>query len=256
MAVPPAVLYTTHAGVAIITLHRPARLNAYDVAMRDALAEALAAATDDPEVRVAVLRGAGPCFSTGGDLHEFGTAPSPLAARAARFARDVPGRLAGFAKPLIAAVHGYAVGGGLEMALLADWCIAAADARFRLPEVGLGMIPGVGGTQTLPRAVGVGRALDIVLARRWLDAREALAFGIVTRVVADTSELERESMQLASQIAALAPGLVARARRALVAGLDLPLADGLALEARLALTQRSGGRSPRARPAADGDDST
>src|SRR5262249_26610333 len=153
------------------------------------------------------------------------------------------GTLASFPKPLIAAVHGYAVGGGLEMALLADWCIASADARFRLPEVGLGMVPGVGGTQTLPRTVGVGRALDVVLAGRWLDAAGALAAGIVTRVVAEAAILERESRRLAVAVAALAPGLVARARRAVRAGLDLPLAAGLALEARLALAARTDGNA-------------
>src|SRR5437870_128331 len=117
-----AVLYDVDARVATITLDRPERLNAYDVAMRDELAGALAAADDDPGVRVVVLRGAGRAFCAGGDLREFGMAPSPLAARRARFARDVPGRLARFPKPVVAAVHGYAVGGGLEMALLADFC--------------------------------------------------------------------------------------------------------------------------------------
>ena len=236
---PSAVLYATADGVATVTLNRPKRLNAYDVAMRDSLAEALAAAADDIEVRVVVLRGAGSCFSTGGDLYEFGTSPSPLAARAARFARDVPGSLARFPKPLIAAVHGYAVGSGLEMALLADFSVAAADARFRLPEVGLGMIPGVGGTQTLPRAVGLGRAAEIILARRWVDAREAEAMGIVTRVV-PAAELGEAVSRLAVRLAALAAPLVARARRALVAGLDRPLAAGLVLEAWLALRHRAG----------------
>src|SRR5258707_3432046 len=106
-----AVLYDVDARVATITLDRPERLNAYDVAMRDELDAALAAAADDPAVRVVILRGAGRAFCTGGDLHEFGTASSPLAARCARFARDVPGRLARFPKPIVAAVHGFAVGG-------------------------------------------------------------------------------------------------------------------------------------------------
>lgn len=232
-----AVRYAVDGSVAAITLDRPTRLNAYDVAMRDALWAALGAAADDPLVRVVLLRGAGSAFCVGGDLGEFGTAPSPLAARAVRFARDVPGRLARFPKPIVAAVHGYAVGGGLEMALAADVCIAAADARFRLPEVGLGMVPGVGGTQTLPRAVGVGRAADLVLTRRWVDASEALAMGIVTRVVASAA-LVAEATALAALIATRAPRLVAAARRAIGDGLDLPLALGLALETRLALTAR------------------
>jgi len=230
-----AVLYAVGDRVATITLDRPHRLNAYDVAMRDELWAALAAAADDPGVRVAILRGAGGAFCTGGDLAEFGTAPSPLVARSVRFARDVPGLLARFTKPIVAAVHGYVVGGGLEMALLADVAIAAAGARFRLPEVGLGMIPGVGGTQTLPRAVGLGRAADVVLTRRWLDAAEALAMGIVTRVVAPDA-LAAEAEAIAAAIARLAPALVRSTRRAVCDGLDLPVAAGLALETRLALT--------------------
>jgi len=207
-----AVLYAVADRVATITLDRPHRLNAYDVAMRDELWAALAAVADDPGVRVAILRGAGAAFCTGGDLAEFGTAPSPLVARSVRFARDVPGLLARFTKPIVAAVHGYVVGGGLEMALLADVAIAAAGARFRLPEVGLGMIPGVGGTQTLPRAVGLGRAADVVLTRRWLDAAEALAMGIVTRVVAPDA-LAAEAEAIAAAIARLAPALVRSTRR-------------------------------------------
>jgi len=233
-----AVLYAVVGRVATITLDRPHRLNAYDVTMRDELWAALAAAADDPGVHVAVLRGSGPAFCTGGDLAEFGTALSPLVARSVRFARDVPGRLARFAKPLVAAVHGYVVGGGLEMALLADFAVAATDARFRLPEVGLGMIPGVGGTQTLPRAVGLGRAADVVLTRRWLDASEALAMGIVTRVVAPDA-VAAEAETISAAIARLAPPLLRSARRAVCDGLDVPLAAGLDLETRLVLTTRA-----------------
>jgi len=230
-----AVRYDVEGHVATITLHRPECLNAYDVAMRDALDAALAAATDDPGVRVVVLRGAGRAFCSGGDLREFGTAPSPLAARRARFARDVPGRLARFPKPLVAAVHGDAVGGGLEMALLADFCVAAADARFRLPEAGLGMIPGVGGTQTLPRAIGLGHAADVALSRRWVGADEAVTLGIATRVVPPEA-LVTEVGRLAATVAALAPTLVAASRRAIHDGLDGTLAHGLALEGLLAAT--------------------
>src|SRR5262249_32508979 len=128
------------------------------MAMRDDLYAVFGAADEDPEVRALVLRGRGRAFSTGGDLTEFGTAPSPFVAREVRWRRDVWGRLLGLRAASIAAVHGYAVGGGFEMALLCDLCLAADDARFALPETGLGMIPGVGGTQTLPRRGGPGRA--------------------------------------------------------------------------------------------------
>jgi len=137
--------------VAWITLNRPRQLNAYNVAMRDDLFAALSAIHDDPEVRAMVLSGAGSAFSTGGDVSEFGSAPSPTVARWVRFRRDVWGRLRGLPIPTIAAVHGYAVGGGLEMLLLCDIAIATPDASFCLPETGLGMIPGVAGTQTAAR---------------------------------------------------------------------------------------------------------
>src|SRR5262249_43437087 len=153
--------------------------NAYSVAMRDDLHAVLSAADADPEIRVLVLRGCGPAFCTGGDLREFGSAPSPFIARQVRWQRDVWGLLLRMRAITLAAVHGLAVGGGMEMALLCDLCLAADDARFALPETGRGMIPGVGGTQTLPRRIGTGRALDVMLTGRWIDAREAAMLGLV-----------------------------------------------------------------------------
>src|SRR5262249_46998105 len=146
--------------VAVVMLDRPERLNAYDVVMRDDLFAVLGAVDDDPEVGAMVLRGAGRAFSSGGGLAEFGTAPSPVVARAVRLQRDVWGRLLELRAATVAAVHGWAAGGGLEMALLCDVRVAASDARFALPETGLGMIPGVAGTQTLPRTIGLARALE------------------------------------------------------------------------------------------------
>jgi enoyl-CoA hydratase len=233
-APPAAVLYDlVDAGaVARITLNRPERLNAYDRAMRDALYEALLAVRDDPGVRAVILRGNGPAFCSGGDLYEFGTAPSPLRAREVRWLRDVWGTLCALPALTIAAVHGLAVGGGFEMALLCDQCIASRDARFALPETGLGMIPGVGGTQTLPRLVGVGEALRLTLTGTWLDAAGARRRGLVTRVVAP-ARLDGAALALARRAARLDPGLVQRLKRAVTGGLDGTLAQGLALERRL-----------------------
>jgi len=224
--------YEKRGSVAVVTLDRPEVLNAYDVAMRDDLFAALGAADDDPDVRVLVLRGRGPAFSTGGDVREFGTAPSAVVARVVRWRRDVWGRLLALRAATLAAVHGYAVGGGMEMALLCDVCIAAEDARFALPETGLGMIPGVGGTQTVPRRAGVGRALDLVLGGAWLDARAAATAGLVHRVV-PRARLEALALVLARRLAALDPDRVQAARRAVRAAHDLDLADGIALERRL-----------------------
>jgi len=226
--------YEKRGAVAVVSLDRPEKLNAYDVAMRDDLYAVLGAADEDPEVRAVVLRGRGPAFSTGGDLTEFGTAPSPLVARDVRRRRDVWTRLLNVRAATLAAVHGWAVGGGMEMALLCDLCVAADDARFALPETGLGAIPGVGGTQTTPRRAGTSRALEIVLAGRTLDAAEALAAGLVQRVV-PRARLETAAYALATRLAALDPRLVRAVRRLLRAAHGGTLAAALGLERRLAL---------------------
>jgi enoyl-CoA hydratase/carnithine racemase len=226
--------YETRGPVAIVSLDRPECLNAYSVAMRDDLDAVLAAADADPALRVVVLRGCGPAFSTGGDLREFGSAPSPLVARRVRWQRDVWGRLLAMRAITLAAVHGLAVGGGMEMALLCDVCLAADDARFALPETGRGMIPGVGGTQTLPRRLGVGRALDLVLAGRWMDAREAATSGLVLAVV-PRRRLESATLALARRLARVPPGAARAARRCVRAAHDLPLDAGVSLERRLGL---------------------
>jgi enoyl-CoA hydratase len=226
--------YEKRGAVAVVSLDRPEVLNAYGVAMRDDLHAVLGAADEDPEVRALVLRGRGPAFSTGGDVREFGSAPSPLEARRVRWRRDVWGRLLGLRAATVAAVHGYAVGGGMEMALLCDLCIVSDDARFALPETGLGMIPGVGGTQTVPRRAGLGRALDVLLTGRWVDAREALRSGLVSRVV-PRPRLETAALAIARHLGRLDPRVVRAVRRCVRAAHDGSLDDALALERRLAL---------------------
>jgi enoyl-CoA hydratase len=226
--------YARRGPVAVVSLDRPECLNAYSVAMRDDLHGVLGVADADPAVRVVVLRGRGPAFSTGGDLREFGSAPSPLVARQVRWQRDVWGRLLGLRAITLAAVHGLAVGGGMEIALLCDVCLAADDATFALPETGRGMIPGVGGTQTLPRRVGVGRALDLVLAGRWLGAREAERAGLVIGVV-PRRRLEPAALALARRLARVPPAAAVAARRCVRAAHDLPLEAGVSLERRLGL---------------------
>jgi enoyl-CoA hydratase/carnithine racemase len=229
----PAVLFHKDGGIAVVTLNRPRRLNAYSMAMRDALYEALEAVRDDPEVRVMILRGNGRSFCVGGDLTEFGTAASAVAAREARWRRDVWGLLYGLEKPTIAAVHGHVVGGGFEMALLCDLCVAADDARFFYPETAIAMIPGVAGTQTTPRLAGWGRALDLVLTGREISAAQACEWGLIAKVV-PASKLQAAAMKLARATARIAPGLIHRAKRAVTQGLDSTLDSGLRLEARLA----------------------
>lgn len=229
----PSVLYDKQGAVAIVSLNRPDRLNAYNLAMRDALYEALEAVRDDVDVRAMVLRGNGPSFCSGGDLTEFGSAPSVVGGRRARWQRDVWGLLYGLPKPTVAAVHGYAVGGGFEMALLCDLCVAAKDARFSYPETGRAMIPGVAGTQTTPRLAGRGRALDLLLTGREISASEALDWGLVARVVA-AGKLQSTALALAHSSTRIAPELVRGVKRAVIEGVDSSLDDGLRLEARLA----------------------
>jgi len=247
------IRYARRGAVAVVTLDRPACLNAYSMQMRDDLFAALGAADGDPEVRALVLRGRGPAFSTGGDLTEFGRAPSPVVARQVRWRRDVWGRLLGLRAATVAAVHGWTVGGGMEMAMLCDLVVAAEDARLALPETGLGMIPGVGGTQTLPRRAGLGRALDLVLTGRWLDAGAALDAGVVNAVV-PRPRLLATAMTMARRLARLDPALVAAVRRCLRAAHDGTLADAVALERRLAAHRPPRPPAPRLLRARDAPD--
>jgi len=232
------LIYEKSDSIAYVTLHRPQVLNIYNIRMRDNLYEVLQAIRDDPEVRVAIFKGAGEkAFCAGADLSEFLTAPSPVIARQVRFGRDVWGLFLSIPQPLIAAVHGYVLGSGIEIALCCDIRIASEDARFGLPEVGLGIIPAAGGTQTLPRIIGRGRALEMLLTNRWLTSAEAFQFGLVNRVVPKDKLLDTAG-ELAKKIASYDPMAVRNAKQAVVRGLDLPLTEGLDLERRLASALR------------------
>lgn len=228
------LIYEKKDGVAYVTLNRPQFHNVYNMQMRDDLYEVLGAIKDDSEVKVAIFTGSGEkAFCAGADLSEFLTAPSPTVARQARFSRDVWGLFLSISQPLIAALHGYVLGSGIEIALCCDIRIASIDARFGLPEVGLGIIPAAGGTQTLPRVIGRGRALEMLLTGRWLTSDEAFQFGLVNRVV-PKDKLVETAEEIAEKIASYDPMAVTNAKRAVVRGLDLPLTEGLDLERRLA----------------------
>ena len=233
------LVYEKEDMTAYVTLNRPQALNAYNIQMRDDLYEVLSAIRDDDEVRVVILRGAGEkAFCAGADLSEFLTAPSPVAARQIRFDRDVWGLFLGIPQPLIAAVHGYVLGSGIEIALCCDIRIASEDAQFGLPEVGLGIIPAAGGTQTLPRAVGRGKALEMLLTSRWIDAKEAYRIQLVNRVV-PREKLIESAKEMAEKIASHDPVAIRSAKQAVVRGLDLPLEEGLRLEKMLASQLRA-----------------
>jgi enoyl-CoA hydratase/carnithine racemase len=216
-----------------VTLNRPKVLNAYDTQMRDDLFAAFSTAREDPSIRALVVHGAGRAFCSGGDIREFGSAPSPVAAREIRLRRDVWALLRSLEQPTIAAIHGHAAGSGLEMALLCDFRVASSDAVLSLPETGLGMIPGVVGTQTAPRVLGLGRALEMILAGRAIDAHEAHRVGLVGSVV-PPARLLLEADRLARRLARIDGERMSRVKKLVVRGLDLPLDGALAWEQALA----------------------
>ena len=219
--------------IAYVTLNRPEVLNIYNIRMRDELFQVLSAIKEDPEVRVVIFQGAGEkAFCAGADLSEFLSAPSPAIARQVRWGRDVWGLFLGIPQPLIAAVHGYVLGSGIEIALCCDMRVASEDARFGLPEVGLGIIPAAGGTQTLPRTIGNGRALEMLLSKGWISAEEAYRIKLVNKVVPKDMLLETAE-EMAQKIASYNPMAVRMAKQAMVRGLELTLSEGLDLEKRL-----------------------
>lgn len=220
-------------GIAVLTLRRPEVRNCFSVQMRDDVYEALLAVRDDPTARGLLLKGAGLAFCSGADLTEFGTAPSQAIARQVRWERDIWGLWLSINKPMVAAIHGYCLGSGIEMASLCDVRIASDDAIFGMPEVSLGLIPAAGGTQLLPRLMGQGEALDILLSGERFDAVQAWRYGVVSEVVS-RDMLERRAFDVLGNILAAPDAALAAAKRAVHEGLDLPLPEALALEQRLA----------------------
>ncbi len=178
----PVLFEIDERGVATITLNRPERLNAINMVMRDLLWEYLGACRDHPDVRAILFRGEGRAFSAGADISEFGTAPSLWESRRARHERDVWGLMLSLPVPLVARMHGFCFGAGLELPLCCDVRVAAEDTQLALPEVTLGYIPSAGGTQTLPRTIPPGAAADLILTGEPVGTEEALRWGLVTKV--------------------------------------------------------------------------
>jgi enoyl-CoA hydratase/carnithine racemase len=221
--------YEIEGRVARITIDRPEAMNAIDSAHNHALEEAWRRLNEDSQVRVGVLTGAGTrAFCAGADLKEL----IPAHHRAVRAGMRAPWSLGGmtfeahFGKPLIAAVNGHALAGGMELALACDIRICTPNATFGLAETKWALIPGAGGTQRLPRAIPLGWAMEMILTGDPIDAETALRIGLVNRVVPH-SELADTAMRLAHTIARRGPLAVAAARRAILEGLSLGLAGGL-----------------------------
>ena len=218
--------------MALLTIDHVEKLNALSEAMRVELADAMQAADADADVRAIVLTGAGDrAFAAGGDVGELGRRTLDEQRRVMANG-SVFGAVRRVRKPIVAAINGVCLGGGLELALSCDIRIAASHARFGQPEVAIGVIPGGGGTQLLPRVVGLGAALRLVLTGESIGADEALRIGLVHEVVA-ADALAGRAMAVAEVIASRAPLAVRAAKEATRAALDLPFEEGRQLEVAL-----------------------
>jgi len=225
------IVETPSAGVTLIRLNRPEALNALNSQLLGELSAALDAAEADDGVRCLVLTGSDRAFAAGADIKEMSD-KTYAQMFASNFFGAAGQRLERFRKPIIAAVAGYALGGGCELAMLCDFIIAAETAKFGQPEINLGVMPGIGGTQRLPRAVGKAKAMDMVLTARMMDAAEAERAGLVSRVVPADKLLE-EALAAAAKIAAQSPLAVMMNKELVNTAFETTLATGVAVERRL-----------------------
>ena len=227
----PEVRIHSADGVGWITLNRPTSINAINDAIRTGVPAALDEMDRDDQIRVIVIQGSGPRgFCAGADIKESKPVEGPVAARQRLMKAPWIESLDRVTKPVIASIHGYCFGGGLEIALACDLRIASPEAMFSLPETGLGLIPGGGGTQRLPRLIGLARALDMLITGDRIDAAEALRVGLVTRLATDRESLEHETAELAKRIAARPATATRYVKEAAKAGLDVDLKAGFRVE--------------------------
>ncbi len=224
------LLIRLEAGIATLTLNRPERMNALGVAIVEQLLQALEVIEADPGVRVLILTSAGErAFCTGADLKERAAMDADARWAHNRALNMCADRLAGLQIPSIAAVNGLALGGGCEISLACDFRIAAEHAVFALPEVGLGIIPGAGGTQRLPRLIGPVRAKELIFTARRIGADQALEWGLVSQVVPQ-QQLIQAACDFASSMAQHSPLALDYAKAAIDVGLEIPLEQGLRYE--------------------------
>ena len=227
------LLYEVRDRIAFITINRPDKLNALNRRTVQELDRAIADAGADPDVLAVVLTGSGPkAFVAGADITELAQ-QTPLGGKDySIYGQEVLSRIESLGKVVIAAVNGFALGGGCELALACTLRVASQNARLGLPEVSLGIIPGFGGTQRLARLVGKGRALELILSGEMIDAQEAHRIGLVNRVVAE-GQAVAEAEKLARTIMTRGPVAVRMAIEVVNEGLEMPLEEGLFLEATL-----------------------
>lgn len=223
------VLVETNGGVRVLTINRPAKRNALNARVREELSAAVEEADDDPHVRVLVLTGAGDqAFVAGADVTEFADR-TPIEQRRAMASPTVFDTVWQASLPTIAMINGWCLGGGCELALACDVRVGADTATLGQPEVRLGIIPGGGATQRLPRLVGYGKALQLVLSGETIDGVSAYEIGLLDEVV-PAADLRARTLEIAGAMADNSPVALALAKRALRAALELPLSAGLEQE--------------------------
>jgi len=225
------ILVETRGRVGLITLNRPKALNALNDALMSELGQALAAFDADEEIGALVLTGGDKAFAAGADIGAMKDWTYMDVYKTEYITRNWE-RMRSVRKPVIAAVGGFALGGGCELAMMCDFIIAADTARFGQPEIKLGIIPGAGGTQRLPRAVGKAKAMDLVLTGRMMDAAEAERAGLVSRVVPAANLLD-EALAAAAQIAAYSLPSVMAAKESINRAFEGALAEGVLFERRM-----------------------
>ena len=224
---PSTLLITNENGVAIIQLHRPDVMNAINIQLMTELVESLEKFDKDPSVRCIILTGSDKSFAAGADIKEMANSSSIEMLERDQFARW--DRIRKIKKPIIAAVTGYALGGGCELAMACDIIIASESAKFGQPEVNIGIIPGAGGTQRLTRAVGKNKAMEIILTGEMISAEEAQQWGLVAKVVPNGRVLD-EAKILATKIASKPPLAIQLAKESILKSFDMTIEDGLAFE--------------------------
>lgn len=224
------ILTRTEGRVAVLTLNRPDVLNALNIPLMDQLIETMERLDNDPAVRCMVLTGNQKAFAAGADIKEMAEASVVDMYERNNLARWE--RIKRVRKPIIAAVSGFCLGGGCELAMHCDIIIAAESAQFGQPEINIGVIPGAGGTQRLSKAVGKYRAMELILTGRFFTAKEAYEMGLATRVVPTEVCLE-ESVKLAKEIAERSPMAVRFAKEAVLKAFESPLSEGLDYERKI-----------------------
>jgi enoyl-CoA hydratase len=224
------LLYKKEDQIGILTINRPDKLNAISNELTRELKDLLNKIEDDEDLRILVITGAGEkAFVAGADIQELVERDAKMGRRVSRERQEVFSRIEDLPVPVIGAVNGYALGGGLEIALACSIRICSDNAQFGAPEVKLGIIPGDGGTQRLPRLIGLGRAMEMILTGDFIDAQEAYRIGIANKVVAD-GEYLNESKGWAEKLRSKSPSAITMIKRLVTVGIDIDIESALAFE--------------------------